>query len=284
MKGVLIKIRQGLDSFSPAEQKIGRYILKNPEQILNLTITQLAQKSQTSEASIVRFCKTLGLKGYQELKITIPVDIHKPKLERKIIYEQIEKDESIHNILQKVSLGNYMAIQDTLKVLDINQLQEAIELINKCKRIFIFGVGASSIVGLDAQYKFMRINIPTFMYFDPHIQLTSAANIDKDDAVIGISNSGRTSDVIQTLRLARKNGAKTIVITQYGDSPILDVADIKLFTASVENNFRSAAMASRIAQLNIIDCLYIGIACRRYDEVIELLSKTRKVLEDKKIN
>lgn len=279
---VLIKIRQGLETFSPSEQKLGKFIIENPQEVLNMPITKLADQSGVSEATIVRFCRTLDLKGYQELKIALSTEMAKPLEEQQIRYDYIERDDSIENIIHKVSLGNYIAIQDTLKVLDFEQLEEAIETIDKAEKVYIYGVGASSVVGLDLQYKFMRINIPTFMYFDSHIQLTSAVHIKKDDVVIGISNSGRTKEIIEALAIAKDQGAKTIVITQYGDSPILEVADIKLFTASVENNFRSAAMASRIAQLNIIDCIYIGLACKRYDEVIEHLNKTRELLEYKK--
>lgn len=282
MKGSLIKIEQGLDTFKPSEKKIAQYILEFPDELKNLSITELSNRCKTSEASIVRFCKGLGLKGYQELKLAVSLDISKNKVKQRVLFEQMGPEDSTNDIIMKVSSGNIQAIKDTTKVLSVDELERAIEAINNSKSINIFGSGASSIVSLDMQYKFMRINIPTQMYFDSHIQLTSTVHLTKGDVAIGISYSGKTKEVVDALSIAKENGATTICITQYGDSPIVGVSDIKLFTASVENNFRSGAMASRIAQLNIVDCLFIGVACRRYDQVMDDLYKTREVVIDKK--
>ena len=181
-----------------------------------------------------------------------------------------------------MAAGSIQAIEETREVLSIPNLEAAIDTIDKANNIHVFSVGASSIVGLDAQYKFSRINMPTFMYFDHHIQITSAVHLTKKDVAIGISHSGRTKEVIDVLKIAKDRNATTIAITQYGKSPIQEVSDIVLYTASVENNFRSGAMASRMAQLLVIDSLFIGVACRRYDDVIGYLELTREALEDKK--
>lgn len=282
MQGCLVKIRQGMDTFSPTEKKIGDFILKNTQDFLGYSITQLAFNSDTSEASIVRFCKSLGLKGYQELKICISADIAKPENSNVKIYEQVSNDDSYNTIIKKVSQGNINAVEDTMKVLDSEELGRAVDSINKARKVAFFGAGASSIVAMDAQYKFLRINIEANMQFDMHMQLTVASNLEECDVAIGISNSGRTIDVIKALEIAKGNGAKTICITQFGNSPLADVADIKLFTACVENNLRSGAMASRIAQLDIIDCLFVGVACKRYEDVLNCLDRTRDVVKDKK--
>ncbi|SHH43551.1 transcriptional regulator, RpiR family [Caloranaerobacter azorensis DSM 13643] len=282
-KGVLTKIKQGFKTFRPSEKKVAQYILENPEEVIRLSIMELAMKCNTSEASIIRFCRTLSLKGYQELKLSLSHDISKEEKKTRIIHEVIEADDTTEKILEKISIGSIKAIEDTKKVLNIDSLNKAIEAIDKAKRIYIFSAGASSVVALDAQYKFARINIPVFMYFDSHMQLTSSVHLTSEDVAIGISNSGRTKDVIKALEIAKRRGATTICITQYGQSPILNVSDIILFTANVENNFRSGAMASRIAQLNIIDSIFIGVACKRYDEVIKCLEVTREVVKDKQL-
>ncbi|MBU5483261.1 MurR/RpiR family transcriptional regulator [Clostridium sp. MSJ-11] len=282
MRGTLVKIKQGFDTFKPSEKKIAQYILEHPEELKNLSITELSDKSNTSEASIVRFCKSLGLKGYQELKIDVSLEISQRRTPPKVFFEQIDTDDSANDIIMKVASGNIQALKDTTKILSPDELERAIEAIYKAKSINVFGVGASSIVALDLQYKFMRINIPTYMFFDTHMQLTSAVNLSKEDVAIGISYSGSTKEVVDALRIAKEKGATTICITKYGDSPIVSTSDIKLFIAAVENNFRSAAMASRIAQLNIVDSLFVGVACKLYDEVIDYLYKTREVVKDKK--
>ncbi|SCZ01910.1 transcriptional regulator, RpiR family [Alkaliphilus peptidifermentans DSM 18978] len=282
MGGCLVKIKQGLETFKPSEKKIAQYILNNTEELKHLSITELAGKCGSSEASIVRFCKSLELKGYQELKLAVSLESSHKASKKKVLFEQIGIEDSTKDIISKVSSGNLQAIQDTMNVLAPDELDRAIESIDKARSISIFGAGASSIVALDAQYKFMRINIPTNMYFDSHIQMTSAVHLTKEDVAIGISYSGRTKEVVDALRIAKEKGATTICITQFGDSPILSAADIKLLTASSENNFRSGAMASRIAQLTVIDSLFIGVACKRYDEVIDHLEETRKAVKGMK--
>lgn len=281
-KTVLTKIRHGLDSFRPSEKKIANYILNNPKEAMELSVTEMAKKSGTSEASVIRFCRTLGLKGYQDLKLAISIGITEETVEDKIIHEMIYADDSPEIILSKLKAGSIQAIEDTTNVLNTSSLTKAIEAIDNAKNIYLFSAGASSIVALDAQYKFSRINIPAFMYFDNHIQLTAAVHLTEKDVAIGISHSGRTMEVVDTLKVAKERNATTISITSYGKSPIQDVSDIVLYTASVENNFRSGAMASRIAQLLVIDSLFIGVACKRYDEVIEHLKVTREALESKK--
>jgi DNA-binding MurR/RpiR family transcriptional regulator len=282
-RDILTKIRQGYDTFRPSEKKIAKYILENPKEIVGLSVMELAERCNTSEASVIRFCRTLNLKGYQDLKLAISFDISMEMSKQRVFHEHIEADDTPKEILEKISAGSIKAIEDTKKVLDIEALNKAIDVINKANKIYLFSVGASSIVAMDAQYKFTRINIPVVMHLDTHMQLTSAVHITENDVAIGISNSGRTKDVIEALEIAKNKGATTICITQYGRSPIMKVSDITLFTAHVENNFRSGAMASRIAQLNIIDSVFIGVACKRYDEVIEYLRVTRETLEGKKI-
>ncbi len=281
---ILTKMRQGMNSFRPSEQKIAAYILENPMEAKELSVVQMAQKSNTSEASVIRFCRTLGLKGYQDLKIAISMEVMRNSGKEKILHEIINADDSPSTILNKLSAGNIQAIQDTCNVVNTENLKMAIDAIDKCEMLYFFGIGASSVVALDAQYKFTRINKPTSMFFDQHIQLTSAVHLTKKDVAIGISHTGRTKEVVDILGKAKENGATTICITQYGKSPIQKVSDIVLFTASVEDNFRSGALASRIAQLQIIDSLFIGVACKHYDEVIQYLKVTRDALEDKKYN
>lgn len=280
-KGILTKITQGFETFKPSEKKVAHFIIDNPKEAVGLSIMELAEKSGTSEATIVRFCRTLGLKGYQDFKLAISLDISSVNNKRKIIHEKISKDDTTEEILEKISIGSIKAIEDTKKVLSTDALKKAIEAVNNAEKVYLFSVGASSVVALDAQYKFMRINIPAIMYFDNHIQLTASVHLTKKDVAIGISNSGRTKDVVDALKAAKDKGATTICITQYGHSPILQYSDVTLFTAHVENNFRSGAMASRIAQLNVIDSLFIGVACKRYDEVITHLENTREAVKNK---
>lgn len=280
---VLTKINQGMNSFTPSEKKIAKYILENPQEAMKLSVAEMAKKSKTSEASVIRFCKTLGLAGYQDLKLGISMSIVKKSKGKRIIHEIINVDDTPSIIMEKMALGSIQAIEETKQILNLDNLEKAIKAIDNAERVYFFGAGASSIVALDAQYKFTRINIPSFMYFDNHIELTSVVHLTDKDVAVGISHSGRTKETIDILNIAKERNATTIAITQYGKNPIEEAANIVLHTANVENNFRSGAMASRIAQLYVIDSLFIGVACKRYDDVNRYLEITREALESKKI-
>ena len=141
---------------------------------------------------------------------------------------------------------------------------------------------ASAIVAQDAMHKFMRINQHCTAYLDTHMQLASAANLTKEDVAIGISYSGQTMDIVDALKLAKTTGATTICITRFGRSTITEFSDIKLFVASNEALFRSGAMASRIAQLNVIDILFSAVACKKYQDVVRYLENTSEAVAQRK--
>lgn len=279
MPGDLEKIQAILNNLKPSEKKIAQYILKNPEEISDLTIAELAKRCGTSEASVVRFCKTLGYKGYQDLKIKVSADL---AVKSKKIQGLVSVDDDVDAIITKVSKNNMLAVENTMDVLDRAEVAKAAQALMKAKKIDFYGVGASGIVAQDAMHKFMRINKACTAYIDTHMQLTSAANLSPEDVAVGISYSGQTMDTVDALRLAKNAGATTICITKFGHSPITEVADIKLFVTSSEALFRSGAMASRIAQLNVIDILFTLVACQKYDDIIKYLENTSEAVAPRK--
>lgn len=278
---LLINIRNNYESLTRSEKKIADFILNNGNEILSLSISQLAIKCGTSEASVSRFCRTLNLNNYQTLKISLSHELadEKNSERKRMLYEKISDRDSVKQIVEKIFMGNVEAIEATSKILNTDRVGKAINVLDKANSIAVFGVGASAIVGLDIQYKFSRIGIPTFMYLDSHMQITTASLMKKGDVALAISNSGKTKDVLDALSIAKKNGATTISITQVGDSPINKLSDIVLNTVYVENNFRSGATSSRIAQLTILDSVFMGVACRRYDDVVKKLEITRNALD-----
>lgn len=280
MRDILFNIAELKDSFRPSEHKIAKYILDNPEQVVDFTITELATACDTSEASIVRFCKTLNLKGFQDLKVKIAASL---AMKHRSLDGGIDRDDSIADIVQKIVDFNKQAIEQTSHVTDLEALEQAVDILSEAKRIDFCGMGASGIIAYDAMTKFMRINIPCNYYQDSHLQLTSAANLSKDDAAVGISYSGTTKEVVEVLKAAKEKGASTISITKVGSSPLVDVADINLFVSSQEAIFRMGAMASRIAQLNLIDILFVSVAIKKYDEVIEYLENTSGATSIRKV-
>ncbi|PYI53876.1 MurR/RpiR family transcriptional regulator [Paenibacillus flagellatus] len=277
MNGGLIRIREMLQHITPSERIIADYILNHPEDMAHMSVADLAERSGGSQAAIIRLCKSLGFKGYPELKMKVVGDL---QAQETYEYREFSPNDSIATIVQNVSHNNMQSIRDTMKILDLGHLQRAVEALSRANRIFFYGTGASNLIAQDAQQKFLRINKASFTFTDPTVQLTAAVTIQADDVAVGISYSGETKPVIQSLLYANEAGATTISITKYGHTTLSGVAGIPLFTASTENEIRSGAMTSRITQLNLIDILYLSVASLNYEKSVEYLERSRKVLKD----
>jgi DNA-binding MurR/RpiR family transcriptional regulator len=279
LPGFLVRVQAVYPSLRDSEKKIANYIKENYQNIINLTITELSEKSGTSEAAVVRLCKSLGYKGFQEFKIKAAQDVIQPSRQ---IHEAIEKDDDLSAIKQKVFNAHMQTLIDTLEVLNNEEFEKAVELIANANRLEFYGEGGSGVVALDAQHKFLKIGLKSFASIDSNLQAMSASLLQKGDVVVGISHSGASRNLIESLEIAKKMGASIIAITNYSKSPILKVSDVVLFTISKETAFKSYAMSSRIAELAIIDALVMGVAFRHYEESLKNIQKTRDATLSKK--
>lgn len=274
LNGGLVSLQAILDELKPSERKVAQFILKQPEDVVKLSVQKLAELSGVSEATIIRLARSLNMKGYQELKLRIAGDLNK-QTAGVGSYQEIMMEGSVESIMQAVSWNNVQSIQDTLSVLSSEEVKRAADAMSRARKIDVYGVGASAVIADDIKQKLSRINLWCEAYSDFHAQLTSAVNLTEQDVAFGISYSGQTEDIIQSLTEAKQQGATIISLTKFGSSPVADLASIRLFTSSVEKSVRSGAMASRIAQLNVIDILFIAMVSRKQEEVIPLLEKTR---------
>ncbi|QDS35595.1 MurR/RpiR family transcriptional regulator [Brevibacillus brevis] len=273
LNGGLVSLQAILDQLKPSERKVADYILAHPEDVVKLSVQKLAELSGVSEATIIRLARSLNMKGYQELKLRVAGDLTKQTAMGS--YQEIMMEGSVESIMQAVSWNNIQSIQDTLSVLSNEEVKKAVDVLSVARKIDVYGVGASAVIADDIRQKFSRINLWCEAYSDFHAQLTSAVTLTEKDVVIGISYSGQTEDIIQSLTEAKQQGATIITLTKFGPSPVADLANIRLFTSSVEKSIRSGAMASRIAQLNVIDILFITMISRMQEQVIPLLEKSR---------
>ncbi|TKI56868.1 MurR/RpiR family transcriptional regulator [Brevibacillus antibioticus] len=273
LNGGLVSLQTILDQLKPSERKVADYILAHPEDVVKLSVQKLAEFSGVSEATIIRLARSLNMKGYQELKLRVAGDLTKQTAMGS--YQEIMMEGSVESIMQAVSWNNIQSIQDTLSVLSNEEVKKAVDVLAVARKIDVYGVGASAVIADDIRQKFSRINLWCEAYSDFHAQLTSAVTLTEKDVVIGISYSGQTEDIIQSLTEAKQQGATIITLTKFGPSPVAELANIRLFTSSVEKSIRSGAMASRIAQLNVIDILFITMISRMQEQVIPLLEKSR---------
>ena len=283
MTGCLVKLREVFDDLKPSEKKVARYILNYTDEVVGMPIGELAERSGVSKAAVVRLSKTLGFSGYRDFAIEIAGDMASQKPDENE-YTDIQPGDKLETIIKNVCLNNKKAIDDTLQVLDQGEVKKAVEAVHKAKQINFYGVGASGIVALDASQKFMRINKFCQAYTDPHLQVTAAANLMKGDVAFAISYSGETKDILESARVAKQSGAIIIAVTKYGKSTLSETADIKLFLSSPETTMRSGAMASRIAQLNMIDIVFSGVASMEYRQIKKNLDRTYKMTHLKKNN
>ncbi|WP_438296732.1 MurR/RpiR family transcriptional regulator [Sporosarcina sp. FA15] len=276
--GGLVLLNEMRQVLPPSEQKIADYILANPEKVVTMTISELGEISLTSGAAVTRLCKSLKLKGFQDLKLRINGDIGR-KIE--LTNRDIQPNEPVSTTIQKVTEHAVHTLLETAELLESEQLELAVEAIVNAENIHFFGVGASGIPAIDAQQKFLRIHKASTASTDLHMGATIVANVGENDVVVGISFSGATFEVEKILEMANEKGATTISLTKFGQSPISLISQIQLYTSPTrEANFRSGATSSRLAQLHVMDILFMSVASRQFETTITYLDATREAIED----
>ncbi|WP_156858029.1 MurR/RpiR family transcriptional regulator [Oceanobacillus sp. AG] len=278
--GFYARISTAKSKLRDSEKKIIKFIEKHQEEIIHLSITELAERSETSESSVVRLCKRLGYKGFQDLKIHLAREVVPSE---KQIHEAIEKNDNTVTIKKKVFQSNIQALYDTLEVINDEEIQLAIKAISNARSIEFYGTGGSGAVALDAQHKLLKLGIKSFAYIDSVLQSMSASVLTNEDVVIGISHTGSNNDVLAALRLAKEAGATIICITNSSRSPITKISDIILQTSSQETLFRTDAISSRIAQLTIIDVITATVANEKYEYYQANIERTRNSTTEKKM-
>jgi DNA-binding MurR/RpiR family transcriptional regulator len=283
---VLVRIRSALPALRPSERSVAELVLVDPSRAATLSIGDLAEHCGTSTTSVVRYYKKVGYRGYSELRLDLAREAARESSANPVpatVYDDVNPSDSLPDIISKIAFNETMSIADTAQVLDVHELATAIEVITRSRKIDIFGVGAGGLVGHDLQQKLHRIGLTSFNWPEVHVALTSAALLDGNGVAVGISHSGTTADTIDFLRAAKDTGATTIAITNHADSPLGRAADIVLSTAARETPFRPGAMGSRIAQMMVVDCLFVGVAQHSYDASISALRKTHAAVQGRKV-
>jgi len=276
----LPRIRSHYSQFSEKEKMIADFIIANPEKIIHSTISGVAEELNVADATVFRFCKRLGFKGYQAMKISLASDLVTPIED---IHETINEGDSEGVIAQKVFRSNIRTLEDSLSMLNEEMFTKAIRGMISAGRIEFYGTGGSGFVAMDAHHKFLRTGMTTTAYNDPHMQLISASQLTDTDVIVFISHSGSNKDLLEVLDVAKKNRVTTIAITHFAKSPLSNGVDIPLFTVSQETEYRSEALASRISQLSIVDALYVNTMMKRKDLSKASLQKMRDAISIKKI-
>lgn len=274
------RIRSSYPQFSEKEKRIADYILANGKKIIHSTINEVAEELRVAEATVFRFCKRLGFQGFQAMKIALAADLVNPIED---IHETIEETDNEKEVAEKVFRSNIRTLEDTLGILNEELFNAAVHAIVRARKVEFYGNGGSAVVAMDAHHKFIRSGIQTAAYGDPHLQIMSASQLTDEDVVVLISHSGTNKDILQVTDIVKANGAVTICITNYAVSPLSKKVDIPLHTVSRETDYRSEALASRIAQLSIVDALYVNVMMARKEKAKESLQKMREAISVKRL-
>lgn len=279
MENIIDKIYAQMNKMSASDQKIGRAILENPAEVINITISQLAKKAKVSDASITRFCRNLSLSGFHELKILLAQSMGQKESES---LRELPKDD-IQAALAQIEKNKINEIQSTLGHIPTDQLEQILSLIEKSRIVQISAEGDTYPVAADAVYKFNQIGILSFAS-GGNVETADAQtmNLNSKDCLIVISNSGESAALIKEIELAKNNKIKIIGITNNPDSPIALSSDYHLRTGVRQTVLQNQYYFSRVAAFTIIEALFL-LLIKRDEKRIEKIKQHEKIVSSQKI-
>jgi RpiR family carbohydrate utilization transcriptional regulator len=276
--GTLIRLRGLYPSLKAALRKVADVTLERPELAIYASVNEVAAAAGVSEATVMRLCRLLGFRGFQDFKIALARELVTP-LQR--LHEEVDEGDDAATIVHKVFNANIDALQDTLAVLDMEAMDTAAQWLREARLVLLIGVGTSGPIVTDAANKFFRLGLMVQAITDAHLMMMAAALLGSQDVILAVSHSGSTRDTAETAKTAQEAGARVICITNNSLSPLTKTADLVLATASRETRFRQEAMASRLCQTSIIDSLYTLIALARPEAALQNLAKIENVIVTK---
>jgi len=278
---LLSQVKAIREQLRPSERKLADYILDASREVLDLSMTELAQRADVSQPTIARFCHALGFSGFREFKIRLAQAVASDL--PLAVYRDVRPDEPVPGVAAKVLDRTIGALLQVRNNLSADALAEAITLLANARRIEFYGAGGSGIAAQDMQHKFFRLGMPSVAYSDPQTFLMSAALLDAGDVVVAISNTGRTRDIVDAVGTALERGAKVIAIT-HGTSPLARLATVGLHANVDEDTDVFSPMTSRTSHLAIGDILAVGVALQRGPELAEKLANAKEIISRRRLD
>lgn len=273
---VLFTIQERLNQLSKAEKKLAEWILTHSEEVIHMSVKTLSEVSETSPATVVRLCYSLGLEGFTDLKLRLSANL--PEIKSNL-YSDIAPDESISKIKQKIELKVTDAIAKNSQVLKDEVIEAIIQLIDHTSLIYTYGIGASGIVANDFYQKFLRIGKKVLFSENHHLLATSIVTNESPAFLFLVSNSGEKKEVVELAQLAKNLKIPVVCMTSKSQSTLANYADLHLHTADGgEAPLRSSATNSLLVQLYTVDVLFSAYASRHYDKSIRQLEKTKAAI------
>src|SRR5687768_6230548 len=277
---VVLTVRAKLPEFTGALQRVAELVLADPASAARSTIVELAERSGTSPATVTRFCRALGFEGYADLRLGIAAETGRARAAgwSVDIGREIEPGDPLGKVLEQVMAADTRAMHDTAALLDLSEVERAAQAIAGASRVSIFGASGSALVGEEMQFSLHRIGVAAWAWTDVHNGLASAALSRPGDVALGISHSGQTRETIEMLAEAGSHGATTVALTSFPRSPLAELSDIVLLTATQATTFRPDALSARHPQLVVLDLLYIAVAQRTHDRAHAAFQRTAQAV------
>lgn len=275
-RSLLRSIASDLSGLRPSEQKVGELVLANPEGVIHMRIVDLASAAGVSEPTVVRFCRSIGCEGFQHFKLalarsTAPNPGHEPF--------QLSEMDTARDYTYKVFDATMETLSRVRDSLDPDTIEIAVDALCNARRVEFYGFGASGPVAMDAQHKFFRLQIASAAHSDPHIQAMSAMSLSADDVVVAISQTGRSTALLEAMDHARASGAVLIGLAP-GDTPVIRRSTIAIpidVAPTSEDSY--SPLPSRIAHLAVIDILAVGVSKTKGDDVNRHLARLNRGLQ-----
>ncbi|AGO16091.1 MurR/RpiR family transcriptional regulator [Glaesserella parasuis] len=272
------------NSLTKTEKKIATVILSQPDLLNQCSLSKVANQLDVGEATFIRFCRTLGFKGYTDFKLDLAIELATQQKESSTLLDtDVAETDTPKEIAIKLQNTLNNVIAETVNLLDYAELEKVVEELRKADRIFLFGVGSSGLTAEDAQHKLMRIGLHAAAVTNNHFMYMQAALLKKGDIVIGISHSGYSEETTKALKISRDNGAKTVAITHNLRSPITKEADYVLINGNRQGHMQGDSIGTKMTQLFVLDLIYALLVKAEPEKAIQQKQKTLSVILDQRL-
>jgi DNA-binding MurR/RpiR family transcriptional regulator len=278
-RAVGAQIRMKLPSLTPLEGKVAADILARKDIDETTPLREIALKSAVSEAMVVKVAKKLGFDGFRDFRQGL-VDYYRSDIAS--LHAEIGEEDTAGEIVQKVFRTAMQALEETFAILDLGAFDRAADYLARAKQRDFYGLGGSAQIARDVSHKFLRIGIRTSVFDDAHMMMMSAALLGPDDVAIAFSHSGSTAAVLDAAEMARRNGARTIAVTNYPESPLARMVDVVLCSTAQNSPLLGENATARIAQLNLLDALFVAVAQRDRKAADANLNRTMRAVQSKR--
>ena len=280
-ESVFEKISREYYELTASEKKTADFVMNNQYDTQYMSIAELAEASDVAEATVSRFCRRLGYKGYNAFKLAVANSAAVIRHDAGALYGQVEATDSFEDMCSKLYSADTAAMGQTKELLSAETVKTAVDILEAADKVICMGQGGSMILAEDAAHVFSTMGNKFFPVSDAHLQVISAATMTEKDVILFFSYSGATRDMMDTLSIAKEQGAKIILITRFPKSPGAVFADVVLQCGSSESPLQMGSVAAKIAQLFLVDIIFSEMCRRDMDKCFENRERIAAALSEK---